>query len=106
MTVSTIMLVEDNAFTRQSVRIALEKRGHSVVEAADGASALAALASGPVDLILQDLALPDIDGFDLVTQLRALPHGGIAPILAFSGLLSKLDEARSHLTDAEKPLGR
>jgi two-component system, cell cycle sensor histidine kinase and response regulator CckA len=94
MTPATIMLVEDNPYTRKMVRFALEKRGHSVLEAADGTTALSMLEARSVDLILQDLVLPDIDGFDLVTRLRALPHGGIASILAFSGLLSKLEEAR------------
>jgi two-component system, cell cycle sensor histidine kinase and response regulator CckA len=94
MTPATIMLVEDNPFTRKMVRFALEKRGHSVLEAIDGSSAISLLKARPVDLILQDLVLPDMDGFDLVTRLRALPHGGIASILAFSGLLSKLEEAK------------
>jgi two-component system cell cycle sensor histidine kinase/response regulator CckA len=94
MTPATIMLVEDNPFTRKMVRLALEKRGHSVLEAVDGSSAINLLTAKSVDLILQDLVLPDMDGFDLVTLLRALPHGGIASILAFSGLLSKLDEAK------------
>jgi len=94
MTPATIMLVEDNPFTRKMVRLALEKRGHSVLEAIDGTSALSLLKARSVDLILQDLVLPDMDGFDLVTRLRALPHGGIASILAFSGLLSKLEEAK------------
>ena len=94
MTSSTIMVVEDNALTRKMVRFALETRGHAVIEAPDAASALSVLGDREVDLILQDLVLPDMDGFELVTRLRALPNGGVASILAFSGLLSKLDEAR------------
>jgi two-component system, cell cycle sensor histidine kinase and response regulator CckA len=94
MSAATIMVVEDNPLTRKMVRFALETRGHSVIEAADAASALSVLGGREVDLILQDLVLPDMDGFDLVTRLRALPNGGVASILAFSGLLSKVDEAR------------
>lgn len=94
MTPATIMLVEHNAFTRRTVRSALEERGHAVLEAPNGSSALTFLSGQPVDLILQDLVLPDIDGFDLIARMRALPHGEKTSILAFSGLLSKLEEAR------------
>jgi two-component system, cell cycle sensor histidine kinase and response regulator CckA len=90
----TILLVEDNPFTRKMVRFALEKRGHSVLEAEDGRTALSLFESGCPDLVLQDLVLPDVDGFDLVTRLRALPRGDKVAILAFSGLVSKLEEAR------------
>jgi PAS domain S-box-containing protein len=94
MTPQTILLVEDNALTRKMVRFALEKRGYAVLEATDGKTALSLTESRHPDLILQDLVLPDVDGFDLVTRLRALPHGGKVSILAFSGLLSKFEEAR------------
>jgi PAS domain S-box-containing protein len=91
---ATILLVEDNPLTRKLVRFALERKGHSVLEAASGESALSLLQTQPADLVLQDLVLPDVDGFELIKRLRALPHGMEAPILAFSGLLSKYDEAR------------
>ena len=94
MTRATILLVEDNALTRKLVRFALERKGHSVLEATSGASALSLLESQAADLVLQDLVLPDVDGFELIKRLRALPNGMDAPILAFSGLLSKHDEAR------------
>ncbi len=91
---ATILLVDDNSLTRKMVRLALETRGHEVIEAVDGCSALRLVGSRPVDLILQDLMLPDVDGFELVTRLRALPHGANASIVAFSGLLSKFEEAQ------------
>jgi PAS domain S-box-containing protein len=88
-------VVEDNALTRQIVRLTLEKRGFRVVEARDGQSAVTALLTERPDVILQDLHLPDIDGIELVQRLREMPAGRSVPILAFSGLLSKLEEARA-----------
>jgi PAS domain S-box-containing protein len=94
MSQPAILLVEDNAITRKLVRFALENHGFTVVEAPDGASALRVFAEQPIALVLQDLVLPDIDGIELLRQLRALPGGTEAPMLAVSGLLTVLEEAR------------
>ncbi len=89
-----ILLVEDNDITRKMVRFSLENQGFVVLDARDGATALALAADGAVDLVLQDLMLPDMDGFELVARLRQLPDLAETPILAFSGFLSKLEEVR------------
>lgn len=95
VTPATIMLIEDDAHTRAALRAVLEKRGHAVLEARDGASALSLLSAHSVDLILQELTLPDMDGVDLAARLRALPHGGSAPILAWSSADVPLAKARA-----------
>jgi PAS domain S-box-containing protein len=90
----SVLVVEDNAITRKMFRLALESVGYNVLEAPDGKSALRLATEGP-SLIVQDLLLPDIDGLDLVNQLRAaLPNPQI-PILACTGLMSKIQEART-----------
>ncbi|HUS28253.1 MAG TPA: response regulator [Kofleriaceae bacterium] len=89
----TIMVVDDNATTRRMVKTALTRHGYSVVEAADGKTARELVVSERPSVVLQDLMLPDVDGFDLVGELRELAHADIA-IIAFSGFVSKLDEAR------------
>src|SRR5688572_29382671 len=94
MTVATILLVEDNPITRRLVRSTLESHDFAVREAKDGRTALKLLATEASDLVLQDLNLPDVDGFALAAQLRALPGVADVPILAVSGFLSKHDEAR------------
>lgn len=94
MSPPTILLVEDNAITRKLVRFALESQAMRVIEAPDGRSALRSFPDEPISLVLQDLCLPDLDGFELVRRLRALPGGADVPILAFSGMLTAHDEAR------------
>ncbi len=90
-----ILVVEDNALTRKMVRITLEQRGFRVLEAPDGQTALTVFTNEHPALVLQDLHLPDIDGSDLIARLRLLPQGDGVPIIAFSGLMSKIEEARA-----------
>jgi CheY-like chemotaxis protein len=92
--VACVLLVEDNPITRKLVRFALQNEGLELVEASDGATAIGIVSQQRPDLILQDLLLPDMDGFELAGRLRALPGTADVPILAFSGLLSQLDERR------------
>ncbi len=98
MVTAAILLVEDNPITTKLVRFTLEMEHYRVIEAPDGARARALFREHRPSLILLDLLLPDIAGFDLLHELRALPHGRDVPILAFTGLLSSRDEAR--LSDA------
>src|SRR5262249_31010245 len=90
----TVLVVEDNPITRKLIQVTLRSEGYEVLLAPDGRTALELLGRHRVDLILQDLLLPDIHGFDLVKQLRALPSGADAPILVISGYLSEIDQAR------------
>ena len=90
----TVLLVEDNPITRKLVRFALQQEDIELAEAVDGKSAIDMATARRPDLILQDLLLPDMHGFELATTLRGLPQLRGVPILAFSGLLSQLDEKR------------
>lgn len=90
-----IMVVDDNSATRRMVRNALQKKGHEVVEAPDGKTARELMASEHPRVVIQDLMLPDADGFELVSELRELARGSEVSILAFSGFVSELDEARA-----------
>ncbi|HKO91460.1 MAG TPA: response regulator, partial [Polyangiaceae bacterium] len=94
MTGNLILLVDDHAAARRLVRFALERAGLRVVEAETGESALSLARKEKPQLVIQDLALPDIDGFDLVGRLRSLRHDEPLCVLAFSGLISKVDQSR------------
>ena len=90
-----ILVVEDNAIIRRLVRLTLQSKSYEVIEAADAASALAIAPRERPDLVVQDLRLPDLDGFDLLRRLRALPEMVDVPVIAFSGFVSRLEEARA-----------
>jgi PAS domain S-box-containing protein len=77
------------------LRAILESEGYTVVEAADGATAVAAAERQLPDLVVQDLNLPDMDGFELLQRLRGLVGGIELPILALSGYMGRLEESRA-----------
>jgi CheY-like chemotaxis protein len=85
-----ILIVDDNSSLRMITRKILEKGGYEVLEAPNGATAVVLMQEKP-DLILQDLVLPDITGYDLVDKLRAVSENPLLPILAFSSFLEKSD---------------
>ncbi len=91
----SVLVVDDNALARSIACAALEKRGYQVFEAGNGETAIKLLAQHRPALILLDLHLPDVDGVAMVSQLRAVPAGAEIPILAFSGLMSKMQRARA-----------
>jgi PAS domain S-box-containing protein len=89
-----VLLVEDNPITRKLVRVGMHHAQIDLGEAGDGATALALVKQRRPDLILMDLLLPDVDGFIVAQKMRQMAELRTVPILAFSGLLSQLDEKR------------
>jgi DNA-binding NarL/FixJ family response regulator len=70
---TSVLIVDDHPGFRASARRMLEASGYAVVgEAADGAAAIAAVSELGPDLVLLDVQLPDLDGFEVAAQLRAL----------------------------------
>lgn len=65
-----ILVVDDSAFLRKRVRQALEPDGYTLIEAANGQSALDALAIREFACVLTDLVMPDLDGFALLEQIQ------------------------------------
>ena len=76
--VATILVVEDERDIRDLLRRYLERAGHSVLTSGTGAEALHLLEDGSADLVLLDLGLPDIDGFDVLRFATAIGVSVIA----------------------------
>jgi two-component system, sensor histidine kinase and response regulator len=81
-----VLLAEDNAVNQRLAVRLLEKEGHSVVVAGDGAKALAALERQPFDLILMDVQMPVMDGMEATAAIRKLEErsGAHIPIVAMT----------------------
>lgn len=65
-----LLFIEDDHHIRAALRLALEDEGYEVIEAADGTTGLAAFDANTVELVLLDLRLPDMSGFDVCRILR------------------------------------
>jgi two-component system cell cycle response regulator DivK len=92
-----ILLVEDNEMNRDMLTRRLEKRGYTVIVAVDGGAGVALAQSEVPDLILMDMSLPVLDGWDATKQIKANPALVQIPIIALT--------AHAMESDRQKALG-
>ncbi len=86
-----ILVVDDNEENREMLARRLAREGYEVRRAVGGADALAALATAPVDLVLLDVMMPDLNGYEVLQRLKADPPLCDIPVL----MISSLDEVES-----------
>jgi len=79
-----ILIVEDNEMNRDMLSRRLAKRGYDVAIAVDGEQGLAMARSAPPALILMDMSLPGLDGWEATRQLKALPETRAVPVIALT----------------------
>src|SRR5512142_2913046 len=85
-TAATILVVDDDVDARRIARSWLEGAGRRVLEAGDGRECLDVARADQPDMILLDLVLPDVDGWEAARALRADPATAGIPILGLTGL--------------------
>ena len=90
----TVLIVEDNALNLKFFDDLLQANGYDTMPARDGEEALALLAGQRPDLVLLDLRLPGMSGFDVVTLLKADATLKSIPVVAVTALTLREDEAR------------
>ena len=90
-----ILLIEDNEMNRDMLSRRLAMRGFDVVVAIDGSSGAAAATTEQPDLILMDVSLPDIDGFEVTRLVRAEPATASIPIIALTAHAMETDRLRA-----------
>ncbi len=81
-----VLVSDDDETTRFVVCAALEEAGFEILEAADGEQAVCGFESGKPDLVLLDVRMPVMDGFEACRRIRRLPGGDTAPIVMLTGL--------------------
>jgi two-component system, cell cycle response regulator DivK len=90
-----ILVVEDQEDNRQILRDLLGNAGHELVEAVDGEQALAACAKRRPDLIVMDIQVPVMDGYETTRRIRADPESMGIPIIAVTSYALAGDEAKA-----------
>ena len=81
-----VLIVDDDPLTRLMASEALREGGYTSVEAEDGLRALALFDAERPDLVLLDVMMPGLGGFDVCQHLRARPEGQLVPIIMLTGL--------------------
>ena len=81
-----ILIIEDDAFLSKLLARQLETSGFETVLAATGQEALSAASAQPADMVLLDIMLPDVDGFDLLKQIKTDSKSKAAPVIIISNL--------------------
>jgi len=79
---TTVLLVEDDPAARQGLDLALSRLGYGVRAAATGEAALDGLGAGPVDVVVLDVMLPGVDGFEVCRQLRRVSNVAVIMLTA------------------------
>ena len=90
-----ILLVEDNEMNRDMLSRRLERRGYEVAIAVDGRQGIAMATTGGYDLVLMDMSLPEVDGWEATRQLRAAPETRSLPIIALTAHAMAGDRERA-----------
>lgn len=89
-----ILIVEDDKFLRELIVRKLANEGYEVVEAVDGEQGIQRIKETKPDLVLLDLILPGIDGFDVLAQKKEDPFVASIPVIVLSNLGQKEDVDR------------
>lgn len=95
----TIMTVDDSATVRTCLESTLSEAGYRVIQAVDGLDAMQKLQDRPVDLVVTDLNMPNMDGVELIKTVRKTPGHRFTPILMLTS------ETQPELKQAGKQAG-
>jgi len=95
MSSAVILYIEDNVDNRTLIRRILTAEGYELKEAANAAEALTTLNLMHPDLILMDINMPDVDGYTLTAQIRAMSGFESVPIVALTANVMRGDRERS-----------
>jgi two-component system cell cycle response regulator DivK len=91
----TILYIEDNFDNRMLVRRVLEAEGYRLVEAEDGIQGISWLQSETPDLVLMDINLPEVDGYEVTKRLKELPSMAEVPVIAMTANVMKGDREKT-----------
>lgn len=102
----SILVVDDDAFNREILTRHLERQGHAVFQVSDGAAALEALEQGSYDLVLLDIMMPGMNGYQFLERVKSIPNFREIHVIVISALEESGSVARCLRLGAEDYLPR
>lgn len=106
----TILIIEDDPIITNLLEYQLRRAGYRILRAPDGSQGLTMAKAKAPDLFLLDLMLPDIDGFQVIEQLRADPQTAATPLLIITARTKRSDREKAMQLGADayfaKPIDR
>jgi two-component system KDP operon response regulator KdpE len=104
-----VLIVDDLAPSRSLIRAIVRLDGHAAVEASDGDEALDVLAREPIDLVILDLGMPEMSGYEMLEKMRTLPNHEQTPVIVVSDAEESVNLLRAAelgaLDHLSKPFG-
>jgi|BarGraNGADG00212_1021973.scaffolds.fasta_scaffold81734_1 CheY-like chemotaxis protein len=97
---ATVLVVDDQLSNRDLVRMVLSHHGYSVVEACSGAEALEVLAGSPADVVITDLVMPEMNGYDLALAMRSKESTRRIPVIFYTALYATETSRPAALAEA------
>ena len=94
-----VLLVEDDRSLRRYLEVVLRRQGYEVIVATDGLEAMRATLTVPVDIVVTDAIMPNLNGYELVRFLRNTPELSHLPIVLLSALEIKESESEDQKAD-------
>lgn len=101
---ATIMVIDDSPTIRKILALTLERAGYNVVAEPDGRSALARLQEILPRVILLDIAMPDLDGYEVCKRIKQDPRTTAVPVIMLSGKGAFFDKVKGHMAGATEYL--
>jgi excisionase family DNA binding protein len=101
-----VLIVDDDARLREFVRVNLEMDGYAVREAGSAEEGLAALEEEPPDLVLLDVMMPQVDGFEMLRRMQERHGLGSVPVVMFSGKVDEETATRAAREGAQAFIGK
>ncbi len=90
-----ILYIEDNPENRMLVRRVLTAEGYVLIEAEDGPAGVRAAEENRPDLILMDINLPELDGYEVTSRIKTIPHLARVPVIAMTANVMQGDREKS-----------
>jgi len=101
-----VLLVDDDEKVRELVRINLEFEGYSVSEAGSAEEGMAAIDEAKPDLVLLDVMMPQVDGWEMLRRVQERYGPGAIPVIMFSGKIDEEAQARAAASGARAFVGK